>query len=94
VGQLHVCGETTGNRAYCWGYNLNGQLGDGTVTTRLTPVAVAGGLSFSQVSAGATHTCGRDPAGVAYCWGEGLNGRLGDGSGADKHVPTPVAGTN
>jgi hypothetical protein len=36
---------------------------------RLTPVPVAGGLFFSQVSAGYTHTCGRTPAAVAYCWG-------------------------
>lgn len=38
----HTCGVTTDNRAYCWGNNARGQLGDGTTTARTTPVAVAG----------------------------------------------------
>jgi len=58
---FHTCGETTQNRAYCWGDNYYGQLGDGTTTRRLTPVAVAGGLFFSQMSAGYGWTCGRTP---------------------------------
>src|SRR5687768_4472971 len=37
----HTCGVTTDDRAYCWGINDNGQLGDGTTTQRLTPVPVA-----------------------------------------------------
>jgi alpha-tubulin suppressor-like RCC1 family protein len=41
AGQYHTCGVTLGNVAYCWGLNSEGQLGDGTTTTRLTPVAVA-----------------------------------------------------
>jgi hypothetical protein len=43
---------TTGNRAYCWGANVAGELGDGTTTSRLTPVPVVGGLSFRQIRAG------------------------------------------
>jgi alpha-tubulin suppressor-like RCC1 family protein len=38
----HTCAVTTDHRAYCWGANSAGQLGDGTKTTRLAPVAVAG----------------------------------------------------
>jgi hypothetical protein len=41
AGFNHTCGVTPDNRAYCWGYNFFGQLGDGTTTTRLAPVAVA-----------------------------------------------------
>jgi alpha-tubulin suppressor-like RCC1 family protein len=40
----HTCGVTIGNRAYCWGNNVRGQLGDGTTTARTTPVAVAGAI--------------------------------------------------
>ncbi len=38
----HTCGITNGNKIYCWGDNAFGQLGDGTTTTRLSPVKVAG----------------------------------------------------
>jgi hypothetical protein len=38
-----TCGVTTDHRAYCWGDNTSGQLGDGTqFTNRTTPVAVVG----------------------------------------------------
>jgi alpha-tubulin suppressor-like RCC1 family protein len=59
---------------------------------RLTPVPVAGGLFFSQVSAGYTHTCGRTPAAVAYCWGSNGEGQLGTGTPTSHLTPAPVAG--
>jgi alpha-tubulin suppressor-like RCC1 family protein len=92
AGWYHTCGETTGNRAYCWGYNADGQLGDGTNTQRLTPAAVVGGLSFGQVGAGWDHTCGKTSAAVLYCWGAGEWGQLGDGTQTTHLVPTPVSG--
>jgi alpha-tubulin suppressor-like RCC1 family protein len=89
VGSFHACAESTGNRAYCWGHA--GLLGDGTYISSLTPVAVAGGLFFSQLSAG-RHTCGKTAEGRAYCWGPGSNGELGNGTTDDSPAPTPVAG--
>jgi Alpha-tubulin suppressor and related RCC1 domain-containing proteins len=93
AGVSHTCGETTDNRAYCWGSNDQGQVGDGKgAGNRLTPSPVAGGLFFSQVSAGGVHTCGRTPAGVAYCWGWNPYGQLGDGTTTDRPKPTRVVG--
>jgi alpha-tubulin suppressor-like RCC1 family protein len=87
----NTCAEATGSRAYCWGVNSTGALGDGTTTQRLTPVPVAGGLYFSQVSAGALYACGKTSAGVAYCWGENGNGQLGDGTTLNRSTPVAVA---
>jgi alpha-tubulin suppressor-like RCC1 family protein len=94
AGDFHSCGETATNRAYCWGGNRNnyGQLGDGTTIGRLTPVAVKGGLYFSEVSAGGYHTCGKTSAGVGYCWGYNGPGQLGDGSRTNRLRPRAVVG--
>jgi alpha-tubulin suppressor-like RCC1 family protein len=102
-GGVHTCGVTTDNRAYCWGRNLVGQLGDGTTTDRLTPVAVAGMLRFRQVSAGDGYTCGVTTDDRAYCWGDDVYNQLGNGTntgletcyfgGSCSTRPVPVAGT-
>ena len=41
AGEYHICGRTPAAVAYCWGSNSYGQLGDGTLTSRLTPVPVS-----------------------------------------------------
>ncbi len=92
------CGVTNTGAAYCWGENLAGQLGDGSTTNSLIPVAVSGGLSFSALTAGVTnssvigHTCGLTTAGAAYCWGDNDWGQLGDGSTTGSAVPVAVSG--
>jgi alpha-tubulin suppressor-like RCC1 family protein len=86
---------TTGSRAYCWGYNYYGQLGDGSPTggaDHLSPVAVAGGLLFSAVATGDAHSCGVTTAARAYCWGNDNAGQLGDGSSITTSTPVAVVG--
>jgi alpha-tubulin suppressor-like RCC1 family protein len=90
-GVFHTCAETTTNRAYCWGSNTYGGLGNGSAgDSRLTPVPVAGGHFFSQLSAGGFHSCGVTSENRAYCWGHNFSGELGDGTREDRWVPTAV----
>jgi alpha-tubulin suppressor-like RCC1 family protein len=92
AGAGHTCGLTADGTAYCWGVNYKGQLGDGTMGGRRnSPAAVAGGLVFTYISAGAEHTCGLTTDGVAYCWGDNNNGRLGDGTTTSRPRPVAVA---
>jgi alpha-tubulin suppressor-like RCC1 family protein len=91
AGEIHNCAVATDNRAYCWGYNADGQIGNGTTSfERLAPTLVAGGLSFRQISAGYYHTCGVTTDNRAYCWGRG--GYLGDGTAMSRLRPVRVAG--
>jgi len=91
------CGLTTSDRAYCWGDNRFGQVGNGSSGYGLrqpTPAAVAGDRQFREVSTGGVHTCGVTFSNLAYCWGSDGNSQLGDGnfSSADNVTPGPVAG--
>lgn len=69
----HACALFTGGTVRCWGQNDQGQLGDGTRTSRLTPVAVRGLSGVIQVSAAQGYTCALIDAGggsgPVKCWG-------------------------
>ncbi len=85
------CALSTTGAAYCWGDNNEGQLGDGTTTHRESPTPVAGGITFKDLSIGATHVCGVATGGAVYCWGFSANGAFGDGSVGEHLSPVPAA---
>jgi alpha-tubulin suppressor-like RCC1 family protein len=77
-----ACGVATSGTAYCWGSNLNDDLGFGTKTgpdqcassgtvfpCSRVPVAVPGSPNLVSLSDADVYTCGLTSAGVAYCWG-------------------------
>ena len=89
----HTCGVTAANVAYCWGDNGSGQLGDGTTTSTLAPVPVAGGLALSTIAVGAEHSCAMTTASEVYCWGSNRTGQLGTGhASVGSTVPIRVSG--
>jgi alpha-tubulin suppressor-like RCC1 family protein len=92
AGWYFTCGVATDARAWCWGSNWTGQVGDGSTTQRLKPVAVLGGHLFRQVSAGIDHACGLTTDNRIYCWGYNANGELGDGTRTTRLAPRLVAG--
>lgn len=92
AGTVHTCARLADGRAFCWGQNFSGQLGDGTTQNRTSPVEVAGGLRFSEIHAGGAQTCGVTTDGARYCWGLNQSGQLGDGTRANRSTPTRVGG--
>jgi len=88
----HSCARLENGTLQCWGYNLTGQLGDGTVTSSLTPVEVSGITTATEISAGYLHTCAGFANGTVQCWGYNGWGQLGDGSNATSLTPVQVSG--
>jgi len=98
AGGNHTCTIESG-KAYCWGDNNYGELGDGSTSADSSvpvPVDTSGALTdktLAQITAGGQDTCVLDRAGAAYCWGENTHGQLGDGSTTDSTVPVAVSTT-
>lgn len=95
AGDLHTCAVTDAGTAMCWGANIYGQLGTGTVDQRSTvPVDVVGlDSAVTSVSAeGDGHTCAVTAGGAVWCWGYAHVGQLGADTLTTTPVPQPVSG--
>jgi len=92
TGAYHACALSTEGAAYCWGWNIIGQLGVGTYdasgAAHPTPAAVVGGKVFTSLSAGFYHTCGTVAGGEVYCWGDNELAILGSGGTETCTLPT------
>lgn len=100
AGLSHTCAVLEDHTLWCWGYNGYGQLGDGTTTSRHTPVKVSGLSNVIAVTAGASNTCAivgtsvGATSGAAKCWGNNEDGVLGSGTTKSgmRLTPTTVTG--
>lgn len=105
-GYGHTCAISDEDKAYCWGYNYNGQLGNNTKTTSRIPVPVyigtveAPGALYGKVikliETGRVHdyTCAiaadASSGDQIYCWGDNASGQLGNNSKTQTSVPIKV----
>jgi alpha-tubulin suppressor-like RCC1 family protein len=80
---------------WSWGSNSNGQLGDGTTNSRLTPVQVTGvpaASGVTDIAAGSSYAIALKSDGTVLAWGANSNGQLGDGTTTQKLAPVQVSG--
>ena len=75
---------------WTWGYNGQGQLGDGSTTDRSAPVQLGSLTTWSQITAGGRHTIARQSDGTVWGWGRNADGQLGDGSTTQRTSPVQV----
>lgn len=93
VGDHASCVVTSEGRLYCWGWNGYGTIGDGTTSTRRSPVeidmsGVLAGKKIRMVAMG-FHGCVLTEDNQLYCWGRNDYNQTGDGTTTNR--PSPVA---
>jgi alpha-tubulin suppressor-like RCC1 family protein len=97
-GAYHSLAVKSDGTVIAWGYNSNGQLGDGSTTMRLVPIQV-NGLNWPanrvrSVAGGDYHSVALRDDGFVFVWGQGLYGQLGNSQTGDQLTPIAVPGLN
>ncbi|HTI64211.1 MAG TPA: protein kinase [Gemmatimonadaceae bacterium] len=94
AGGMHTCMITADGRAFCWGGNDRGQIGNGGTSRASSPAVVSVDVRFTTIAAGLSHSCGIARGGMAWCWGANDHGQLGDRTMAQHTIPLRVAGSH
>ena len=81
------------NTLWAWGYNVYGQLGDGTKTYRSSPVQIPG-TSWNDITSRGLHSLARKTDGTLWAWGYNVFGQLGDNTTTYRSSPVQVPGTS
>ena len=91
AGGSDTCALLRNRAVECWGYNGDGELGDGTHRYRSVPTPVTGLTGgFAAIAVGTYHSCAQLESGAIKCWGSNDSGDLGDGTAVDRRTPVEV----
>lgn len=75
---------------WAWGENGGGQLGDGTVVSRSSPVQIGTLTDWASLSLGGNNVAAIKTDGTLWVWGSGASGRLGTGNVISRSSPVQV----
>ena len=90
-GYSHSLALKSDGTVWGWGWNMFGQLGDGTNIDRDVPVQVANLSGVIAIAAGnANHNLALKNDGTLWAWGENFYGQLGDGTTVHRNTPVQV----
>jgi alpha-tubulin suppressor-like RCC1 family protein len=92
LSDTHGLAIDTSGKVRAWGLNTNGQVGDGTTSTRTAPVTLSSIGEVIRVAAGASHSLALKTDGTVWAWGLNANGQLGDGTTTQRSSPVQVSG--
>ena len=96
-GNYFTAAIKTDGTLWTWGQNTDGQLGNNTVVSTISPIqTIAGGTNWKQVACGAFFTTAIKTDGTLWTWGQDTYGQLGDNALIKKSSPvqTIAGGTN
>jgi alpha-tubulin suppressor-like RCC1 family protein len=77
--------------AKAWGFNEDGELGDGRTQNSAVPVEVSGLRGVVAIASGSHHSLALLDDGTVMAWGENVYGQLGDGNSENSDVPVRVS---
>lgn len=92
AGGDNTCALKTSGDLWCWGYNLEGQVGAGDTMPYMVPVRVgmAGDWNNVQIPVIGQHTCGIRDTGETYCWGSNFDSQVGRPSSRPRPTMTSI----
>ena len=92
AGCDHTVALTSAGHVLAWGINGHGELGNGSVASRETPVRVRipRGTKVTAVRAGCGFSLALTSRGGVLAWGDNTYGQLGNDTTTDSHVPVRV----
>ncbi|MDQ0647255.1 alpha-tubulin suppressor-like RCC1 family protein [Microbacterium natoriense] len=92
AGDQHSLALGFDGKAYAWGDNRYGQLGDGSRVNTSVPVQTntPAGVSVTRIGGGSTHSLALGSDGNAYGWGDNFFGQLGTGTNDSTDLPVRV----
>ena len=89
-GDNHSVGLKLDGKLWSWGDNSFGQLGDGTIIQRKSPVQIGTGNNWISIDAGAWHNLALRSDGTLWAWGQNIKNQLGDGTTVNKIIPVQI----
>jgi len=92
AGRRHTLALREDGTLWTWGYNAQGQLGDGTTTTRYVPQLIQSNFVWESVAAGVNHSLAVRGDGSLWSWGVNAGGQLGNGTNSNANTPQSVQG--
>ena len=90
AGMRHTLALKADGTVLAWGFNGDGELGDGSTADHAQPATVSALTGITAVSAGATHSLAAKSDGTVWAWGGSVHGELGDGTLASRAKPVVV----
>jgi alpha-tubulin suppressor-like RCC1 family protein len=92
AGALHSLALSSTGIVFGWGYNLDGELGDGATANSDVPVKVKlpAGTKVTGIAAGGYDSLALTSTGAVFAWGYNTDGELGDGGTTNSDLPVKV----
>ena len=95
AGRYHSLSLRSDGRIKAWGYNVYGQIGDGTTDDQYQPVLLNSPTDVIAISAGMHHSAALTADGTVWTWGYNNYGQLGHGTASGENpnsTPQQIAG--